>query len=629
MQTQQPDSQKNLLLAIVLSMVVLVGWQYFFAGPKLKDEQERQRAKPEQTTQTSPGQSGPGGVPAPSVPTAPGAAAPGAAPAAVTAAAAVKTVTREEALKLTQRVAIETPTLKGSLSLKGARIDDLVLTRYRETADPKSANIVLFAPFEYAESYFAEYGWLNPPGAQHKVPDGETLWRLEKSQSLTPGAPVTLVWENGEGLVFRRTISVDQNYMFKIADEVENKTGAEIALSSYARLYRFGTPKTEGFYIQHEGLLGIAGEEGLKEFTYSDAQKDGFRKTFDNKTGGWVGMTDKYWAAALIPPQASSFSATFNGAKATGGRKEFYYVDYGLLPIKAAAGQKATIESSLFAGAKQVALIENYGEDLKIKQFNYMIDWGWFYFITIPLFHLINWLYKFLGNFGLAILAVTVIVKAAFFPLANKAYESMAKMKKLQPEMERIRERLKDDKAGQQKALMELYAKQKINPLAGCLPILLQIPVFFALYKVLFITLDMRHASFFGWIEDLSAPDPTSISNLFGLLPYMPLEPYLLGYTMGVWPIIMGITMWLQMQLNPQQPDPTQQMIFNWMPVMFTFMLGGFASGLVIYWAWNNVLSLIQQYYIMKKQGTDVPLVDNLKKNLGPLLELFKRKPPK
>ncbi len=619
MQTQ-PDNQKNLLLAILLSMGILVGWQYFYAGPKLKDEQERQRVLKEKDLATK-GATGPATTTGtPSVPGAP--SVPGGTPGAAPATSGVSgALSRQEALKLNPRTLVETPTLNGSISLKGGRIDDLTLTKYHETVDPKSPQIVLLSPLEGQKGYFAEYGWLNPPGAAHKLPNSDTVWTLERGQKLTPAAPVTLAWDNGGGLVFRRTISVDDNYMFKIADEVENKTGAEIALSSYARLYRFGTPHTEGYYIQHEGLVGIAGEDGLKEFTYADAQKeaakDGFRKAFENKTGGWLGMTDKYWSAVLIPPQQASSTTTYNAAKATGDRKELFFVDYALLPVKAAAGQKASVEANLFAGAKQVSLIESYGDALKITKFNYMIDWGWFYFITIPMFHLINWLYQLIGNFGLAILAVTVIVKAAFFPLANKAYESMAKMKKLQPDMERIRGQYKDDKAAQQKALMELYAKQKINPLAGCLPILLQIPVFFALYKTLFITLDMRHAPFFGWIKDLSAPDPTSFSNIFGLLPYAPLEPYLLGFTLGVWPIIMGITMWLQMQLNPQQPDPTQQMIFNWMPVMFTFMLGGFASGLVIYWAWNNLLSLIQQYYIMKKQGTEVPLVDNLKRIFG------------
>ncbi len=623
---QTPDNQKNLLLAILMSMGILVGWQYFYAGPKLKEEQDRQRVLKEQdlaakASQPAANASAPS---VPALPSTPGAATstPGSAPAAVAgAAAAGKGLARDEALKLNPRAAVETPALKGSVSLKGARLDDLTLTRYRETTSPQSPNIVLLSPFEGENAYFAEYGWLNPPGSAHKIPDGETLWTVERGPTLTPATPLTLAWDNGQGVVFRRTFAVDDNYMFKVSDEIENKTGSELALASYARIYRFGMPKLEGFYIQHEGLIGIAGEDGLKEFTYTDVQKeaskDGFRKAFDNKSSGWLGMTDKYWATALVPPQNSTFSSTYNGAKASGNRKELFYVDFALPPLKAAVGQKASIESNLFAGAKHVSLIENYGEALKVKQFNYMIDWGWFYFITIPMFHVINWLYKLLGNFGLAILAVTVLVKAAFFPLANKAYESMAKMKKMQPEMERIRERHKDDKAAQQKELMELYSKQKINPLAGCLPILLQIPVFFALYKVLFITLDMRHAPFYGWIKDLSAPDPTSFSNIFGLLPFAPLEPWLLGYTLGFWPIVMGITMWLQMQLNPQQPDPTQQMIFNWMPVIFTFMLGGFASGLVIYWAWNNVLSLIQQYYIMKKQGTEVPLFDNLRKAFG------------
>jgi YidC/Oxa1 family membrane protein insertase len=633
MQTQHPENQKNLILAIVLSMGVLLGWQFFYAGPKLKEEQERQRILKEQQAKSAPTAptATPGGVALPSTPAgSPSVAvAPGQPPAAALPGAAGRASTREDALKLNPRVAIDTPALSGSISLKGARVDDIVLKRYRETVDPKSPQIVLFAPYEGAESYFTEYGWLAPPGVQARLPDGETVWTAEGNATLTPGTPVTLAWNNGQGLTFRRTFAVDDNYMFTITDAVTNVGGSEVALSPYARLYRFGTPKTEGFGIQHEGLLGF--DEALREFSYSSALEAGFKKTYEVKPtglGGWLGITDKYWAAALIPPQGSTYTATYNGAKATKERKDLYYVDYTLAPTRVAAGGTASVEQRLFAGAKKVELIDGYDASLKIKQFSYLVDWGWFYFITKPLFQLMSWLYGLLGNFGLVILSVTLIVKAAFFPLASKAYESMAKMKKLQPEMERLRDRFKDDKAAQQKELMALYAKEKINPLAGCLPILLQIPVFFALYKVLFISLDMRHAPFYGWIKDLSAPDPTSFSNLFGLLPFAPLEPWLLGYTLGVWPLIMGATMWLQMQLNPQQPDPTQQMIFNWMPVIFTFMLGGFASGLVIYWAWNNVLSLAQQYYIMKKQGTDIPLMDNLRKTFGAVTGLVSRKPP-
>jgi YidC/Oxa1 family membrane protein insertase len=352
----------------------------------------------------------------------------------------------------------------------------------------------------------------------------------------------------------------------------------------------------------------VIGDAGLKEITFADGLKDGATQVFKQTTGGWVGMTDKYWASALIPDQKSSYEATLRGAKGTRGEKDSFEAGYALGTIAVPPGEKRSATNNLFAGAKQVSLIQAYGEKLGTKQFDLLIDWGWFWFITKPLFKLLHYLSQVFGNYGLAILATTVLVKAAFFPLANKSYESMAKMKKLQPEMEKIRDRFKDDRVRQQQELMALYKNEKINPMAGCLPIALQIPVFFALYKVLFITIDMRQAPFFGWIRDLSAPDPTSLFNLFGLLPYH--TPDFLH--VGVWPLIMGATMWVQMQLNPQQPDPIQQKIFNWMPVMFTFMLASFPSGLVIYWAWNNVLSLLQQYTIMRKNNTEVHLWKNM-----------------
>jgi YidC/Oxa1 family membrane protein insertase len=597
------DNQKNLLLAIVLSVGVLLMWQVFYANPKVKEDQERrQRIQQEQmqtkeqpgapkvAPQTAPGApSQPGGVAAPSV-----------------AAPAAPAPTREAALQASARHRVDTPSLKGSIALKGARIDDLVLVKYHETVDPKSANVVLFSPSGAPHPYYAEYGWVAGAGVAQAMPGPDTLWRAEKDVALTPSTPVTLVWDNGQGLVFRRTIAVDANYLFTLTDEVENKSAGEVTLHPYALISRHGMPKVEGFYILHEGLIGVLGDKGLQELGYADVLKDGGTKTFKQTTGGWLGITDKYWAAALVPDPKAVYDAKLGGSKV--GGKEFFQTDYlqGGVTIPSGARRQAT--GNLFAGAKQMTLIEEYREKLNAKQFDLLIDWGWFYFITKPLFKLLHWLSQVLGNYGLAILATTVLVKAAFFPLANKSYESMAKMKKLQPEMEKIRDRFKDDRVKQQQELMALYKNEKINPASGCLPIVLQIPVFFALYKVLFVTIDMRHAPFFGWIKDLSAPDPTSLFNLFGLLPYQ--VPEMLH--VGVWPLIMGMTMWVQMQLNPQQPDPMQQKIFNWMPVIFTFMLASFPSGLVIYWAWNNVLSLIQQYTIMRKNNTEIHLWKNL-----------------
>ncbi|HKZ97836.1 MAG TPA: membrane protein insertase YidC [Hyphomicrobiaceae bacterium] len=608
MRSQRPDDQNNLLLAVILSMAVLLGWQLFYAGPQMKVQQERLAREKQVQTEVVP----PSG-------TAPVTEPKGAAPSITPVH--TPTATREEAVARSPRIAIDTPSLKGSIALKGALIDDLVLVKYRETVDPKSPNVALFSPPEAPGAYFAEYGWLNVRNAPHRLPDAESAWSAETSGPLTPAAPVTLSWDNGEGLHFRRTLTIDDNYMLTVAEEIENKSKTDVALIPYARLYRFGKPKTAGFAILHEGLIGVPGDEGLQEITYDDTLEASGSKSFRNKTGGWLGITDKYWAAALIPDQHEVYSASFDGHSPAGSQQEFFTVDYSVPPQTIAAGQRLKVEGHLYAGAKQVTIVEGYANGLGIEKFDLLIDWGWFHFFTRPLYYLLDWLNQILGNFGLAILAVTVLVKAAFFPLANKSYESMAKMKKLQPQMEVLRERFKDDKAKQQQELMALYQKEKINPLAGCLPIVIQIPVFFALYKVLFVSIDMRHAPFFGWIKDLSAADPTSLFNLFGLLPFA--VPEFLH--IGIWPLIMGITMWLQMQLNPPQPDPVQQQIFSWMPVLFTFLLAAFPAGLVIYWAWNNVLSIAQQAYISHKQGAEIHLVDNVMKVLAPVLSLYRK----
>ncbi|MGQ0674077.1 MAG: membrane protein insertase YidC [Hyphomicrobium sp.] len=615
MQSQDPESQKNLLIAVVLSMMVMLGWQYFYAAPQLRDQQDRLAKVKLEQEQAAKGT-------APVTPQATVVApVSGAAPSATSAA---QVATRDDALKQSPRIAVDTPSLKGSIALKGGLIDDLVMVKYRETVDPASPAVVLFSPPSAPQAYFAKYGWLNTADGRLKLPDGETLWTAEGSGSLTPTTPVKLVWDNGEGLTFRRTIAIDEHYMLKITEEVDNKSTGAVTLRPFALLYRLGTPVTSGIGVLHEGLIGVPGDAGLKEISYSDALEDGGNKSFDNKVGGWLGITDKYWASALIPNQKSPYMASFQGRSGLNGAKEFYTTDYALPPLTVAPGQSQTVEGNLYAGAKQVKLVEGYEVSHAIDKFELLIDWGWFYFFTKPLYHVIDWLYGILGNFGFAILAVTVLVKLAFFPLANKSYESMAKMKKLQPQMEALRERFKDNKEQQQRELMALYQKEKINPLAGCLPILVQIPVFFALYKVLFVSIDMRHAPFVGWIRDLSAADPTSMFNLFGLLPFGVPE----FLQIGAWPLIMGITMWVQMQLNPPQPDPIQQAMFAWMPVLFTFLLASFPAGLVIYWAWNNILSIAQQWYITKKAGAEIHLMDNVKKTFGPIFGLLRRSEP-
>ncbi|MBY0613269.1 MAG: membrane protein insertase YidC [Beijerinckiaceae bacterium] len=588
------SDNKNMILAIALSAIVFLGWQYFYAGPQMQRQKEQQAelAKAnasQQTAQTNPGQT-PVGAPPPIN------------PAAVQPASQI--IERDAALAQSPRVKIETPRLTGSVSLKGGVIDDLSLNDYQETVDPKSPKIVLFAPEATKEPYYAYFGWLAAGGV--KTPDPQTVWSADGA-ALTPEKPLTLSYDNGAGQVFKRVVSVDRNYLFTVADSVENKGQAPVTLTPYGSINRIGTPVLGGYAVLFEGLLGVMGETGLEEISYSDVVKSKL-KSFERVTGGWLGFTDKYWAAALIPDQSAPFTGLF---AADGTTRPAYRTVASLSPLTIAPGASATSTIKLFAGAKEVKTINAYRDADNIKQFDLMIDWGWFYFITKPLFQLMTFIHHLVGNFGVTILLVTVLVKAVFFPLASKSYESMAKMKAVQPKIKEMQERLKDDKAAQQQAMMQLYKDEKINPVAGCVPVILQIPVFFALYKVLFVTIEMRHAPFFGWIRDLAAPDPTSIFNLFGLLPIeLPNITYL---HLGVWPVIMGITMWLQMKMNPEPTDPIQKSVFGWMPIIFTFMLGTFPAGMVIYWAWNNLLSVTQQYFIMKKNGVKVELWDNLR----------------
>ena len=603
--------QKNTLLAIVLSVIVLVGWQYFVASPQL-DKQKQIQKQQDIQQQTKVGPQGPqaptqqqSGPQTPSTPQTQTPSTPS------TAQRPATGQTRDQALAASgARVKIETPRLRGSIALKGARIDDVSLNDYRETVDPKSPNIVLLAPSGSPLPFYAEFGWV-ATDQKTKMPDSETVWTRDGAGALTPDSPLRLSWNNGEGLTFRRTISIDRNYMFKIVDEVENGTQAALTLHPYALVSRHGTPPVLGYYILHEGLIGVTGENKLHEIQYSSIA-DKPAQTFKT-TGGWYGITDKYWAASLVPPQNAQLNARFSSGSL--GPTKTYQSDYLLDAVSIAPGGKGSTQAQLFAGAKEVAAVDAYEKSENIKNFELMIDWGWFYFITKPLFKAIDYFFRLTGNFGYAILIVTVLIKIVFFWFANKSYASMAKMKVVQPMMEEIRKRHADDKAAQQQALMELYKKEKINPLAGCWPILIQIPVFFALYKVLFVTIEMRHAPFIGWIRDLSAPDPTNLFNLFGLLPFDPLMIPVFGQFLhlGIWPILMGITMWAQMKMNPSPPDPTQKMIFDWMPLIFTFLLASFPAGLVIYWTWNNFLSVLQQGVIMKRNGAKIELWDNLK----------------
>ncbi len=592
------NDQKNMILAIVLSALVLLAWQYFVGLPQMEKQrqiaQQQQGQQPQGAPESRP--PAPGGTPQLPGP-------PSAAPQAQ--------LSREDALAKSKRIAIDTPRLSGSIALTGARIDDLSLIQYRETVDPRSPAIVLLSPSGSPHPYYAEFGWLKSTG-DTRVPGSDTVWTQEGSGGLGVGHPVTLVWDNGEGLIFRRTIAVDDKYLFTVKDEVTNKGEATVALNPFALISRHGTPPTLGYYILHEGLIGVIGDQGLKEITYKDVEKK--NEEFSNVKNAWLGFTDKYWAAALLPQNSAQLLKAKFSAETLGTIKT-YQTDYLLDAQTVPPGSTSTALGRLFAGAKEVAVIDGYEKQLNLNRFEQLIDWGLFYFVTKPMFKLIDLIFHWVGNFGVAILIVTVLVKIAFFPLANKSYASMAKMKAVQPQMQMIRERYGDDKVKQQQAMMELYKKEKINPVAGCLPMVIQIPVFFALYKVLFITIEMRHAPFFGWIKDLSAPDPTSVFNLFGLLPFDPSHAPLVGQFLmiGAWPLVMGMTMWVQMKLNPAPPDPTQKMIFDWMPIIFTFMLANFSAGLVIYWAWNNFLSVIQQSVIMRKNGAKIELFDNVK----------------
>jgi YidC/Oxa1 family membrane protein insertase len=603
------SDNRNTILAVILSGIVLIGWQYFYNIPAIEKQRAAEIAA-KQSSQTTPAPGSAATTPAPQS----GTPAAGAIPGGPTAAP-VAVQSRETVLASSPRVKINTPSVTGSIALKGARIDDVALVKYRETVDPNSPAIELFSPSGTKEPFYAEFGFVPAAGATIKMPDKDTVWTQEGNGALTPSTPVTLTFNNGQGLTFKRTISVDEKYLFTIKDEVSNVGDKPVTLYPFGLISRHGTPHVSGYYILHEGLIGILGDNGLQEYGYKKIDE---AKSVEFKaTNAWLGITDKYWAATLLPNPDASLQARFSSNLV--GTLRTYQTDYLLDPITVSIGGTATTSVNLFAGAKESATVDAYDKQLHLNKFDRLIDWGWFYFITRPMFWMIDFLYHIVGNFGIAILLVTVFVKAIFFPLANKSYASMAKMKAVQPQLAALKERYPDDKVKQQQEMMEIYKKEKINPVAGCLPILIQIPVFFSLYKVLFVTIEMRHAPFFGWIKDLSAPDPTNLFNLFGLINFDPTTVPFFGHylALGLWPIIMGITMWFQMKLNPTPPDPTQQMIFAWMPLIFTFMLASFPAGLVIYWAWNNTLSVVQQSYIMKKNGAKVELFDNIKSTFG------------
>jgi YidC/Oxa1 family membrane protein insertase len=560
---------RNLVAAISLSMAVLIGYQLFFVD--IKKDQYQQEIAAENVGDSS-------NIPIPSNDN----------------SGILNTEnTKSTVVTTVPRVSVISKEVTGSISLKGARIDDVTLSQYRETLDPDSNLIDLLLKSNERNPYFLEFGWSSPDGV--KVPNGKTLWKASK-EILSPDSNVTLSWDNGEGVVFYQDISIDDTFMFTVNQRVKNNSKNLITLYPYGLIRRTGEPDTTRFFVLHEGPLGVF-DGTLSEKSYEDLEDAG-KKGINIKpleAGGWIGLTDKYWLTALLPDQKEIFNFTYRHLNSNGGQ---YQTDFLGKAIKIKSNAQGESLSRAFAGAKRLTLFDDYEERFDIKHFDLAIDFGWFYFLTKPFFYALSWANDYLGNFGLAILAITVIVKLVFFPLANKSYKSMAKMRNLGPEIKKLRERVGDDRQKLNQEMMNLYKKEKVNPAAGCLPILVQIPVFFALYKVLFVSIEMRQTPFFGWIKDLSVADPTSMFNLFGLLPYSTsMLPDFLN--LGIWPLLMGVTMFLQQRLNPTPPDPIQAKIFAWMPVAFTFLLATFPAGLVIYWTWNNLLSICQQWLIM------------------------------
>jgi len=579
------EENRNLLIFGVCAAILFVIYQVWVVDPAAKRRQAELRAHP------------------------PAAAA--AQHAGAPALTAPPAVTRAAALAASVRVPVATPALKGSISLRGARLDDLFLVKYRQTTAKDSPPVEMLRPEGTAFPWFVDFGWVgqNVPG----LPGPTTEWTLTQGSTLSPGQPLVLTYANGQGLTFTRKIEVDENYMFTLTDTVANTGAIPVTLAPYGSVQRQGVPPDIGKNgIVHEGTVGWL-DGRVRAFKYKDLQKGGgVTEQFDS-SGAWTGITDKYWLAALIPNPGERIHAVYRDAKAQG--LDVYEANYTGAPLTVAPGRQMTSTQHLFAGAKTVPLLKAYQDKLGIAHFDDSVDWGMFWFFTRPIFAFLDFIFHYVGSFGIAILLLTIAVRLAFFPIAQKQYESMTKMKKVQPLMEDVRKRFKDDPAKQQQEIMALYQREKVNPLAGCLPILLQIPVFFSLYKVLSVTIEMRHASFMGWINDLSARDPTTIWNLFGLIPWNPAHAPLIGpildgtLHLGLLPLCYGVTMWLTTSMSPQTGiDPAQQKIFQLMPWVFMFIMAPFAVGLLIYWTWSNVLTTIQQYVMMRRFKVDNPI---------------------
>ncbi|MGA0777319.1 MAG: membrane protein insertase YidC [Gemmobacter sp.] len=582
------DQNRNLILATALSFLVILVWFFLFPPPE-------QTAPPAVTEQTL-------------LPPAPEAAPVTGAEGTAAAAASAP------------RVPIETPRLEGTIALAGGRIDDLALRDYRETLAPDAPIVRVLRPVGETGAQYVHYGWGSVDGTigPDLLPGPNTVWRLAAGDVLGPGRPVTLEWSNGAGLTFSRVISVDEDFLFTVTQRVANAGAAPVALYPFGVAERKGIPADlKNFFILHEGIVRVA--DGVLQETDYDSLADlepivaegGPAEVVEVASSGWIGFTDHFWQTVLIPRAGQPFTAVMKHLP----ESDIYRTSIRLPAVTVAPGASAEVTTDMFAGAKEWETIRDYEDAGKVDRFIDSIDWGWFFFLTKPMFAVLHWLNAAIGNMGLAIIALTLVLKALLFPLAYKSYVSMARMKELQPEMEALKARVGDDRQKMQQEMMKLYRDKKVNPAAGCLPILLQIPIFFALYKVIFVTIELRHAPFFGFLQDLSAPDPTSVVNLFGLLPWAAPDPMSFAalILIGIMGIILGITMWLQQKLNPTPTDPTQAMIFAWMPWVFMFMLGRFASGLVLYWICNNIITFVQQYAIMRSHGHKPDIFGNIR----------------
>ena len=585
------DQNRNLILASVLSFLVIIAWFVLFPPPEPMPIETSDTDQEKITSQASLPQ--------------------------VQINAPTDTDKLLTASDETDRISISTEKLSGTISLKGGRIDDLSLLSYKEDMAENSKKVTLLRPVNQEGAYYAVYGWAALNGVEmDNVPSPDTVWSIQGNTTLTPRTPVKLSWKNGNGLHFTRTISIDEDYLFTVVQAVENISGVNIELRPYGLIRRTGEPKNlKNFFILHEGLVrmsdGNLAEDSYKKMRdYAVNERDGTHsERIEVANDGWIGFTDHFWMTTLIPSPGTAFRSTAKYLEAA----NIYQVETVLPLVNVSNGDTVSVQTQFFAGAKEWDTIRSY-EKVGVKGFLDSIDWGWFFFLTKPIFFVLHWLNYYIGNMGWAIIGLTLLIKALLFPLAYKSYVSMAKMKELQPQMEKIKEQSGDDRQKLQAGMMELYKKEKVNPASGCLPILLQIPIFFSLYKVIFVTLELRHAPWIGWIKDLSAPDPSSIMNLFGVLPFDTPEPgsIMALIFLGILPLFLGISMWLQQKLNPAPTDPTQAMIFAWMPWVFMFMLGSFASGLLVYWIANNVITFSQQYIIMRIQGYKPDVFGNI-----------------